>query len=98
MKTFGPFYFGKLRYWHKKFFPIIEIGSTQETELPFRRGKCLVFRLPFTETGVYAGILFRGVLDPHLLTDEDVDLIVAKAMRGRTAWTPKDGAYDEFFN
>lgn len=97
MKTFGPLYGGKLRYWHKKFLPIIEKGNTQEMELPFRVGHCLVFRLPFTESGYYAGLLFKTVEDPHLLTDEDIDLIMAKAMRGRKAWTPEDGAYDETF-
>lgn len=97
MKTFGPLYGGKLKYYHKKFLPIVEKGSTQETELPYRRGHCLVFRAPFTTSAVYFGILFKTVADPHLLTDEDIDLLMSKAMRGRTAWTPKDGAYDEFF-
>jgi hypothetical protein len=97
MKTFGPLYVGTLQYWHKKALPIIELGTTQEIEEPYRKGKCLVFRLPFTHPGYYAGVLFKGVEDPQLLTDEDVDDIMAKAMRGRTAWTPRDGAYDEFF-
>jgi hypothetical protein len=97
MQTFGPLYGGKLRYWHKKLLPIVEVGHTQETEIPFRVGHCLVFRVPFTTFAFYFGILFNTVSEPHLLTDEDIDLIMAKAMRGRTAWTPKDGAYDEFF-
>lgn len=97
MKTLGPLYGGKLRYWHRKFLPIVEKGHTQETELPFRKGHCLVFRAPFTTIGVYFGILFKTVADPHTLTDEDIDLLVAKAMKGRTAWTPSDGAYDDFF-
>lgn len=97
MKTFGPLYVGTLRYWHKKPLPIIEVGTTQETEMPYRTGRCLVFRFPCTTKGFYGGILFKSVPEPHLLTDDDVDLIMAKAMRGRTAWTPKDGAYDEFF-
>lgn len=97
MKTYGPLYGGTLRYWHKKLLPIIEVGTTQETELPFRKGKCLVFRAPFTTTGLYIGLLFKRVSDPHLLTDEDIDLIMMDAMRGRTAWTPKDGLYDETF-
>lgn len=97
MKTFGPLYGGTLRYWHKKLLPIIEVGTTQETELPYRQGKCLVFRAPFTTKAVYFGLLFKGVANPHLLTDEDIDLIMAKAMRSRKAWTPEDGAYDEFF-
>jgi hypothetical protein len=97
MKTFGPLYVGKLEYYHRKFLPLIEVGTTQETEIPFRAGKCLVFRAPFTKPGFYIGLLFKTVKDPHLLTDEDVDLIIMKAMKGRTAWTPKDGAYDDSF-
>jgi hypothetical protein len=97
MKTFGPLYVGKLKYYHKKALPIIEVGSTQETELPYRVGKCLVFRVPFTLPGYYIGLLHKTVDDPHLLTDEDVDLIMAKALKGRTAWEPKDGYYSEFF-
>lgn len=83
MKTFGPLYVGKLRYYHHKFLPIVEVGTTHETSIPFRRGRCLVFRFPFTIPGYYAGVLFRTVDDPHLLTDEDVDLILAKAMGAR---------------
>lgn len=97
MKTLGPLYGGTLQYWHKKLLPIVEVGTTQETEFPFRRGKCLVFRMPFTTTGLYFGVLFNIVKDPHLLTDEDIDLIMFKAMKSRTAWRPEDGAYDEFF-
>jgi hypothetical protein len=97
MRTYGPLYVGTLRYWHKKFLPLVEVGTTQETELPFRRGKCLVFRTPFTTKGAYIGVLFKTVKDPHTLTDEDIDLIMINAMKGRTAWEPKDGAYDEIF-
>jgi hypothetical protein len=56
-----------------------------------------VFRAPFTTKSFYLGILFKTVVDPHLLTDEDIDLIMMNAMKGRTAWTPKDGLYDETF-
>jgi hypothetical protein len=97
MKTLGPLYGGTLRYWHKKPFPLIEKGNTQETDFPYRVGHCLVFKVPFTTLGIYGGILFKAVDDPHLLTDEDIDLIMAKALKGRTAWTPKDGLYDETF-
>ncbi len=97
MKTLGPLYVGKLNYWHKKLLPIVELGTTQETDTPFRKGRCLVFRVPFTTPGYYVGVLFKTVNDPHLLTDEDIDLLMVKAMRGRTAWTPKDGAYDDIF-
>ena len=97
MKTIWRIYFGRLRYWHRKFLPLLEIGKTQETEYPFRWGRSLVFRIPFTEHGYYVGLLFNSAKDPRSLTDEDVDLLILNAMRGRTAWTPKDGKYDEFF-
>jgi hypothetical protein len=97
MKTLGPLYVGKLNYYHKKLLPIVEVGTTQETDMPFRVGHCLVFRVPFTIPGYYIGVLFKTVKDPNLLTDDDVDEIIEKAMRGRTAWRPEDGAYDEFF-
>ena len=97
MKTLGPIYGGKLRYYHNHFLPIIEVGTTQETDLPYRKGRCLVFRVPFTKPGFYIGVLFKTTKNPHLLTDEDIDLLMANAMRGRTAWTPNDGLFDEIF-
>lgn len=97
MKTFGPLYVGKLEYYHRKFLPIVELGKTQETDFPYRFGHCLVFRMPFTKPGFYIGILFKTVNDPHSLTDEDIDLLLFKALKGRTAWEPEDGAYDEIF-
>lgn len=97
MITLGPLYGGSLRYWHKKFLPIIEKGTTQETEMPYRRGKCLVFRLPYTNKGIYLGVLFKTVANPRLLTDEDIDLLMEKALNVRTVWTPDKGSYDEAF-
>ena len=97
MKSKGPLYVGALNYYHRHFLPIVEVGTTQETEMPFRRGKCLVFRFPFTKRGYYAGILFKSVDNPYDLTDEEIDLMMEKALKARTAWTPKDGAYDETF-
>ena len=97
MKTFGPLYVGKLSYYHRNFLPILEVGKTQETEFPYRKGKCLVFRTPFTKPGFYIGLLFKTSKDPHLLTDEEVDFLLFDALRGRKAWEPEDGAYNEFF-
>jgi hypothetical protein len=97
MRTLGPLYVGTLQYYHRHLLPVVEVGHTQETEIPFRSGRCLVFRMPFTKPGYYIGLFFKTVKDPHLLTDEDVDLIMMKAMRGRTAWTPNDGLYNETF-
>jgi hypothetical protein len=84
MKTFGPLYVGKLNYYHRKPLPIVEVGKTQETDMPYRVGHCLVFRVPFTIPGYYVGLLFKTVKDPEWLTDEEVDEIISKAMRART--------------
>ena len=97
MQSLGPLYVGTLKYYHRKFLPVVELGKTQETDFPYRIGRCLVFRLPFTLPGFYIGIFFKTVKDPHLLTDEDIDLIIMRAMKGRKAWEPKDGAYDDAF-
>lgn len=96
MKTFGPFYVGKLNYYHNNFFPILEIGTTQETEHPFRKGKCLVFRIPKTIPGYYLGLFYHN---PKISQDDEeaIDKIYSEALKGRTAWTPSDGLYDEYF-
>lgn len=96
MKTYGPLYVGKLEYWHRHLLPIMEIGSTQETERPYRLGKCLVFRLPFTHPGFYIGALFKK---PNIDLDdeESIDALLYRAMKGRDAWRPEDGLFDEAF-
>jgi len=96
MKSIGPLYGGKLKYWHKKALPVFEIGTTQETEMPYRLGKCLVVRVPFTHPGYYFGVFYHS---PKINHDDDgkIDEILQRTMRGRTAWTPKDGAYEDFF-
>lgn len=96
MKSFGPLYGGSLRYWHKKFLPIIEIGTTQETDSPYRVGKCLVFRAPYTTKSIYCGFFYKSLnINPD---DEDsIDSVMFNALKARTAWTPKDGLYDETF-
>ena len=96
MKSFGLLYVGSLKYWHKKFFPLIEVGTTQETEMPYRKGKCLVFRLPFTHPGFFIGV---WVHRPKVNWDDDdkIDALLSEAMKSRVAWKPQDGAYDETF-
>jgi hypothetical protein len=96
MKSRGLLYGGKLQYWHKKLLPVIEVGTTQETEHPYRLGKCLIFRVPFTLPGFYVGIWHKN---PKVLVDDDeeIDKILAQALKGRSAWTPDDGLFDEFF-
>jgi hypothetical protein len=96
MKTFGQLYGGRLEYYHTKFLPIVEIGTTQETEEPYRLGKCLVFRVPFTKPGYYIGVFYHTP-DIHGDDAEAIDELIYKAMKGRTAWIPSDGDYDEFF-
>ncbi len=59
MKTIGPLYADTMKYssyFKTKLFPIVEPGWTQETEEPFRKGKCLVFRFPFTTPGFIVGL------------------------------------------
>lgn len=97
MRTLGPIYLGKLSYYHRNLLPIVEVGTTQETDFPYRHGKCLVFRIPFTKPGFYLGLLFKTVKDPYLLTDEDIDLLLGDALRARKVWEPDDGFYDEAF-
>lgn len=96
MRTYGPLYVGTLKYYHNNFLPIIEVGHTQETDMPYRKGKCLVFRLPFTKPGFYAGVFYHN---PKIDWDEEdrIDEILSGAMRARSAWKPSDGAYNETF-
>jgi hypothetical protein len=80
MKTFGPIYVDKIKYPHRNFLPITEIGWTQETEEPFRDGKCLVFRFPFTHPGFVLGVFGKPQDEEHALVraiqakELDVDL------------------------
>jgi hypothetical protein len=96
MKSFGPLYVGSLQYWHKKALPIVEIGTTQETEHPYRKGKCLVIRAPFTHPGYFLGVWVKNP-DIHPDDDEAIDRIYSEALISRKAWEPKDGLYEEFF-
>ena len=96
MRTFGPLYAGTLEYYHTKFLPILEIGSTQETEGKYRKGKCLVFRVPFRKPGYYFGVFYKNLFRRYLDEDE-IDELLFGAMKSRTAWKPEDGLYDEFF-
>lgn len=57
MKSAGKLYVDTLKYPPKfGFFPIVDKGWTDEIEPPFRRGKCLVFRLPFFTKGLIVGL------------------------------------------
>lgn len=96
MQSYGSLYVGKLKYWHKKALPVIELGTTQETERPYRLGKCLVFRVPFTYPGFYIGVWFKKP-DIDLDDEDSIDAILYRTMRSRDAWKPSDGLFDETF-
>ena len=95
MKSRGSFYAGKLEYYHRQLLPIIEKGWTQETEPPYRKGSCLVLRIPFTHPGYYFGIWKKSTVD--VWDDSSIDDALFDAMVAREAWKPQDGMYDEFF-
>jgi hypothetical protein len=82
MKTYGLLYGGKLEYWHRHLLPIVEVGTTQETEFPYRKGKCLVFRAPFTHPGFYLGVWVDRP-DIHMDDDEAIDQLLIQAMKAR---------------
>jgi hypothetical protein len=37
-------------------FPVVDVGQTQEIDWPFRTGKGLVLRLPFTRRALVVGV------------------------------------------
>jgi hypothetical protein len=55
MLSVGPLYVQIIKYPHRKTLPIVEKGWTHEIDEPFRKGSCLVFRLPFTKPGFVIG-------------------------------------------
>jgi len=81
MKSFGPLYAGKLNYYHKNFFPVIELGTTQETEERFRKGRCLIFRAPKTIPGYYVGWFYKS---HENISDDDAAYLITQAMKART--------------
>jgi len=82
MKTYGALYGGRLEYWHRHLLPVIEVGTTQEVEYPYRKGKCLVFRVPFTHPGFYIGA-WVNTPDIHMDDEEAIDQLLIDAMRAR---------------
>lgn len=56
MIDIGPLYAQVVKYPHRKPLPVLEKGWTNEIEEPYRRGSCLVFRLPFAKFGLVFGI------------------------------------------
>lgn len=48
--------------------PLAEVGDTQEIDWPFRTGKGVVIRLPFTRTAVCVGRWGRSIEEDDALT------------------------------
>ena len=83
MKTLGPLYVHTLSYYHKDFFPVVEVGYTQEITRPYREGRCLVFRLPKTYTGYVIGLWKSPTINPE--SEDDVDDLFSRIIRAKEA-------------
>lgn len=75
MKSFGPIYVQTMKYPHRFFWPLLEIGWTTETEEPYRYGHCVVLRVPFCKPAIAIGLWTTGE------NDEEVALL--RAIQGR---------------
>jgi len=76
MKSIGIFYAQRMKYPPKfKKFPLVEVGWTTETEEPYRKGYCIVFKAPFMIQALALGIWGKQ--------QDEVDALV-KAINGRT--------------
>lgn len=64
MKSIGPLYVDKVSYNIVGKKPLSEIGWSFEIEEPFRKGKCLVIRIPFTTLGLALGVWGKPVDNP----------------------------------
>lgn len=56
----GRLYLTHMRYLTRKGMPLAERGWSTEVEDPFRRGRCLVLRVPFTKFGIVLGLWGRA--------------------------------------
>lgn len=81
MLNIGPLYVTGLKYPHRKPLPVVEKGWTHEIDEPFRRGSCLVFRLPFTKPALVIG---------WWLETQDEDDALTAAIWGRKLDVPVD--------
>lgn len=76
MKTFGPFYADTMKYPPKyKWLPLVEVGWTNETEEPYRKGRCLVLKPPLANTALVAGVWGQP---------QDEETALSNAVRART--------------
>lgn len=52
----GPRFYAQRLYWHTDNPPLVHVTHTTETEPPFRLGRCLVLRAPFTKVALALGV------------------------------------------
>ena len=52
----GPFAYVQRLYWTLENPPLWHLDVTNEIEYPFRRGRCLVLRVPFTKRAFAVGL------------------------------------------
>lgn len=51
----GPHFYAQKLWWHTENPPLAYVTHTTETEPPYRLGKCVVLRLPFTKRALALG-------------------------------------------
>jgi len=69
MRSIGPLYGTIVKYPHRPAWPIVETGWSQEIEEPYRKGSCLVFRVPFTKPGFAIGVFTASLSEEDALTN-----------------------------
>jgi hypothetical protein len=81
MLNIGPLYVTLVKYPHRHFLPIVEKGWSHEIDEPFRKGSCLVIRIPFTRPGIGIGVWGAP---------QDEEDALTSAIWGRTLDIPVD--------
>lgn len=64
----GPLFAQRL-YYHSEHPPLAAFTQSQEIEPPFRAGRCLVLRLPFSKSAVAVGVWLRAKTESSALMD-----------------------------
>lgn len=75
----GPLYVQRVNYPATKNLPLLERGWTTEIEYPYRRGRALVVRIPFTLIGFAIGLWGEK-------NEEDANLLRAVSGREVEQW------------
>jgi hypothetical protein len=83
-KEIGRLFTHRFTYPPGKHFPLIDLGSSQEIEYPFRSGRSLVVRIPFTRESVVLGIWGEP--------EDDPDTALQKALR---LWEEEEDVQEE---